>query len=643
MVGVLALSAVLEVHRLSANGFANVYYSAGVRSMLGSLHNFAYLAFDPGGLVSLDKPPIAPWTQAISAWMFGLDPLSLLIPEALAVVAAVAVVYRAVSRRFGAWTGVLAAATLATFPAFVAVGRDNNPDAMLILLMTLAAAAGVSAAETGRRRTLLACGVLIGLAFNTKALAAYLLVPSLALGYLACAPVPRLRRLLDLAIAGLAVAVVSVAWLSFVELTPASQRPFVGDTTDNSEFGLTLGYNGLGRVGGQNGGPGRVPHIVPRHPARGTRQAARPSRSSVPTAFSGPAGPTRLLGVGLGSQGGWMLPLAVLGTLALALSLSGRGDPRLAFLIVIGGWFAIEALILSFSKGIIHPYYSSALAPSVAALTGAGAASILRRGAWERWRLAIGAGALGATAVVEIVLLGREHYLDWWPPILAALVAVSIVAGAVAAAARHPAARWALVVGLVALLVAPGAFSTTVWHAPVEGTFPAAGLHQLAGHGGVGLTPAGARQDRSLMRYLRLHRPGRRFELLTVSSVTAAPMILLGLRAASLAGYGGTDPVLDGRSLGRLVAQGLARHVLLGGIYSARGGNRAIDAVIGSCRAVSPAQWQPADRPHPQLPDSPAVRTVELPGTSTPGHVLLNLTLFDCAGRGRQLAGTTKR
>ncbi len=243
---VLALSAVLNTRNLSQNGYANTFYSAAVKSMLHSLHNFVFVSFDPGGLVTIDKPPLALWLQAGSAKLFGFSPLSLLLPEAIVSVLSVAVLYRVVSRRLGATAGLCSALVLAVFPSFVAVSRDNGVDPLLIMLMILACAAALAAIESGRWRSLLCCAVLIGLAFNTKTLAAYLVVPGIALAYLLCAPGTALRRITRLLAAGAVVAVVSFSWIAFVELTPASQRPYVGSSTDNTELGLTFDYNGFG-------------------------------------------------------------------------------------------------------------------------------------------------------------------------------------------------------------------------------------------------------------------------------------------------------------------------------------------------------------------------------------------------------------
>jgi 4-amino-4-deoxy-L-arabinose transferase-like glycosyltransferase len=680
LAGVLALSAVLNTHRLSQNGYANIYYSAGVKSMLRSLHNFFFVSFDPSGLVTVDKPPLALWVQAASAKLFGFSPLSLLLPEAIMGVLTVALLYYVVARRFGWLAGIASALALAVFPSFVAVSRDSGVDPLMILLMLLACGACVRAAETGRLRTLVWCAVLVGLAFNTKTLAAYLVVPGIALAYFVCAPGSLLRRSGHLLAAGVAMLAVSFAWMAAVELTPGSQRPFVGSSTNNTELGLTFEYNGLGRVNGQVGGPGRIPHqagaLAHYHLAESPRQRAflraaksgQPTaskalakaiakatphprhRASEPVAFPGHTGPLRLFGRGLGDQGGWIVPLALFGIAGIALLLLGdfrrrrltgeapappavQGatepqtaaassalaaslrDPRLATALVLGGWFLVEAIVLSLSHGIVHPYYASALAPGAAAMAGAGSVafvSLARERELNRRLIAmalIGA-AVGATVLAQIVILHKEHYLQWFIPVLLGCAAVG---GTVLVLWRRMApAAMALV--FCALLVGPAAYASTTWEAPVEGTFPAAGPTQAAGTGGYGVSAAHLRVVQALLKYVIAHRPGSRWVLLTDAANTASPMILLGYDAGSLAGYSGTDPALDGPGLARLISRGEARYVVLGGEFSSRGGNAATVAVLRACTQIPPPAWH-----------DPAVSP-------------FGLVPYDCAGRERALA-----
>jgi 4-amino-4-deoxy-L-arabinose transferase-like glycosyltransferase len=695
LTAVLALSAMLNVNHLSRNGYANVFYSAGVHSMLHSLHDFFFVSFDAGGMVTIDKPPLGLWVQGLSAELFGFHPLSLLLPEAVAGVLAVAALYWVVTPRFGPVAGVASALALAVFPSFVAVSRDNNLDAVLILLMILACGVGLRAIDSGRLLTLLGCAALVGLAFNTKTLAAYLVVPGLALGCLVCAPGSFVRRSAQLLAAGVVLLLVSASWSAIVELTPASQRPFVGGSVDNTEYDLTFGYNGFGRVEGQVGGPGRIPvvfkhgslaHIerealraraahghvrgvlpptatppgagasahptspaaparsIPRRPRRLSKYL-RNGRLRYPVAFGGPTGPLRLLEAGLGGQAGWMLPFALVGLVALALwsvgagaaagdgepgtsdgrpaadgdrpqssdrgpeREGGRRDPRLAGLIVLGGWFLVEAAVLSLSKGIVHPYYLSALGPGTAAMVGAGAVAFIAPGARRGPRLALLPIAVAGAVAAQLTLLGYDHYLHWLRPVLIVGAAVGVVT--VLALRRFTRPAMALTLGL--LLLAPAAYATTTWDFAVEGTFPAAGPHAAGAVGPLGSSPTNIRFVRALLAYVDTHRPSARWNVLTEASNTAAPMILLGHDAGAMGGYSGNDPAVDGPGLARLVARGQARYVVLGGAYSERGGNAGSTAVIEACRVIPASAWQP----RPINPNA--------------------LLLYDCAGRERAL------
>ena len=670
LAAILALSLVLNTHRLAQNGYANTFYSAGVQSMLKSWHNFFFVAFDPSGLVTIDKPPLGVWVQVASAKAFGFSPLSLLLPEAILSTLAVAVLYRVIARRLGPAAGLTSALALAVFPSFVAVARDNGVDPLLILLMILACGAALRSIEDGRWRWLLACAVLIGLAFNTKTLAAYLIVPGIALAYIACAPGSWLRRLGMLAAAAVVMVIVSFAWIAAVELSPAAQRPYVGSSTDNTELGLTFSYNGFGRVEGEQGGPGDVHalpggmvpaapgHSSPLHPtAAAVLHTAKLSptlpngRLRDPISFGGATGPLRLFENRLADQGSWYLPLALAGLLAFALLLarrpekagsgengldatvdteedhgedglagpsgmapsgetSRRRDPRLATLIVFGGWFLVEFAILSFSKGIVHPYYISALGPGAAAMVGAGAVAFATFARERDWRLIVLPLAVVATVAAQLAIVEYQDYMHWLVPFLIAGAAVAVCATLVRRLAGA-----AIAVLVCVLLVAPGVYARTTWLARVEGTFPAAGPHQATGTGEYGSSERSMQIYRNLMSYVSRHHPGSSWAVLTVAAPTAAPMMLLGLKAGAVAGYSGTDPVLDGPGLARLVARGQARYVALGGAYASRGGNLATKAVLRACPQVPYKVWH-GPKPSPY-----------------------EVVLFDCAGRERALSG----
>ena len=625
LAAILVLSGLLQFVRLSQNGYANTFYSATVKSMLRSWHAFFFLSADPNGLISSDKPPLGLWLRAVSAKLFGFAPLSLLIPEGICAVLAVALIYRIVAPRFGAVAGLVSAFALAVFPSFVAVSRDSGVDPLLILLMLASCGAGLAAIDSGRLRTLVWCAVLLGLAFNTKSLAALLCVPGIGLGYLVCAPGSLRRRLTQLTAAGVLFAIIALSWITTVQLTPASQRPFIGDTFSNSEFQLVFGYNGIGRVGGEQGGPGKTtklyltaaqtlplvrpgvnsPGLTPaEHRFLATHRPPPPTKAAPhavgrgrhrllkPVPFAGARTPWRIFGAGLGGQAGWLVPLALIGMLALALAVRARTDRRTAGLFVLGGWFLIELATLDFSAGIVHPYYSSALAPGVAAMVGAGGvaiASLVRRRESPKalWGYLLAVAAVAGTVAAQLVLINREGDPLWWriPLVvicLGALIAIALV---------RRRAGWAVAVALGALLVAPMVYSFSVWLAPVNGTFPAAGPYSYPGQGIYGVNRTSLRTNRSLIHYLRTHGATRPYTLLTQSSDQASPLILLGLSASAVGGYNTTDPAMNGAQLATLVSAHKARYVLIAGPYATRGGNGASTAARLVCPEIPGLIW----------------------------------------------------
>ena len=244
LVPILMLSAILEFAGLTSEGYANTYYAAAVKSMLTSWHNFFYASFDAGGFVSVDKSPLGLWVQVASAKIFGFSGLSLLLPEALAGVASVALLYYLVSRAYGPVAGLLAALVLAITPVSAVTDRNNTIDSLLILVLLLGVYAVSRAVETGRLRLLLLSAFLIGLAFNIKMMQAYLVVPAFGLAYYLGAPLRRRLRVAHLAAAALLMLAVSLAWLVAVDLTPVVDRPYVSDSGTNSALSLALGYNG---------------------------------------------------------------------------------------------------------------------------------------------------------------------------------------------------------------------------------------------------------------------------------------------------------------------------------------------------------------------------------------------------------------
>jgi 4-amino-4-deoxy-L-arabinose transferase-like glycosyltransferase len=456
----IVLAAVLDLWALSRNGFANDYYSAAVRSMSSSWHNFLFASADPSGVMTVDKPPLDLWVQSLSVRVFGYHPLSMLVPQALMGVASVALVYDLVRRRFGRLGGFVAGLALALTPITVAISRHNNPDVLLILCCVAALWFTVRALEDGRTRWLVLAGVAVGLGFETKMLVALTVVPGIALAYLYVAPRGRLRALRQLLAGGSAMLLVGGAWPALVALTPAADRPWVSGTSDNSILSLIFEYNGLGRVDGQAGGPGGL---------------------GGGNVFGGSTGPLRLLNSALGGQAGWLLGFALVSGLGVLLaSRLRRADARSGWLIVVGGAFLTTAVLFSSASGIFHPYYVSLIAPFAAALVGAGATQLLGSGRQARVLapLALAAGVASELAVLH----DYPGQLSWLAPVL---IALCVLAALVLALVRVKRVRLlAAAVALAALLLAPAVWAVdTLGHA-TNGTFPEGGPANVQSAGG---------------------------------------------------------------------------------------------------------------------------------------------------------------
>jgi 4-amino-4-deoxy-L-arabinose transferase-like glycosyltransferase len=471
LLGLLGLTAVLNLWGLSINGWANTYYSAAVRSMSTSWHDFLFASLDKTGLMTVDKPPLSLWVQALSARLFGFHPLSLLVPQALIGVVAVGLLYDLVRRRFGRAAGFVAGLALATTPVIVAVSRHNNPDELLVLCSVAAVWFALRALETGRTRWLVLSGVAVGLGFETKMAVALMVVPGIVAAWMWIAPRGRLTALRQLLAGGAAMLVVGGAWPLLVMLTPAADRPWVSGTSDNSILSLIFGYNGLGRLAGQSGGPGA-----------GAGPGGGGGGGSV---FGGATGPFRLLQSGLGDQAGWLLGFALVAGLALLLTARlRRRDPRTGFLLVIGGAFVCSAVAFSFAQGIFHPYYVSLLAPFAAAFIGAGVGQMLGRD--RAARILAPLALLGGVVTEVVVLNGLNGGLSWALPLV---IAVCVVCGVLLVAELASRTRAIVVaVALAALLAAPATWAAeTLGHA-TSGTFPTGGpaSASIGGPGGGG-------------------------------------------------------------------------------------------------------------------------------------------------------------
>jgi 4-amino-4-deoxy-L-arabinose transferase-like glycosyltransferase len=523
---ITALAALLNFWGLNGEGYNNEFYAAAVRSMSLNWHNFFFASFDPGGFVTIDKPPLGFWFQVASVKLFGFSGVSLLIPEALAGVLSVLVLYRLVARTFGVTAGLVAALALAVTPISVVTARNNTIDSILVLCVLLGAWAVLRAAETGKLRWLLLSAVIVGLGFNIKMLEAYLVVPAFGLVYLLGTRKSIWRRLGSLVLALVVLLAVSLSWATAVDLTPASARPWVDSTTTNSEIDLAMGYNGLQRLtgnhslggptSGSGGGTSRAGTAL--RPSSGTSTSASGGRATVggfgaggPGGNGGPGGigengPTgmlRLLDTQLGSQIGWLLVLAVLGFGVAFVQSRPRFrtlDDRQRSLVLWGTWLLTTGVFFSVAL-FYHTYYLVMVAPAIAALAGIGVVALWgeyrKPGSRTWWALP---AVLLITALVEAhVLASYPSWARWLTPIVVAACALAALCLTVFRLRPFQHLRLAVVsAGLAVLsLLAPAtAFASyTVQHTqtgPIVRAGPSASgtSNGFGGPGGLG-RPAG--------------------------------------------------------------------------------------------------------------------------------------------------------
>ncbi|MFI2431792.1 glycosyltransferase family 39 protein [Streptomyces sp. NPDC018693] len=472
----LLATGLLYLYNLSASGYANSFYSAAVQAGSQSWKAFFFGSLDAGNAITVDKPPASLWPMALSVRLFGLNTWAILVPEVLMGVATVAVVHAAVRRRFSPVAGLVAGAVLALTPVAALMFRFNNPDAMLALLMAVACHLVVRGLEDGRTKWLVWAGVAIGFAFLAKTLQAFLILPALAAVYAVCAPVSLRKRFGQLAAATAALVVSGGWWVAIVELWPASSRPYIGGSQNNSFLELTFGYNGLGRlngeetgsVGGGGGGNG------------GGRW--------------GETGWDRMFNSSIGGQISWLLPAALILLVAglVATRKARRTSVTRASFLVWGGSLLMTMVVFSFMAGIFHEYYTVALAPYLAAVTGMGA-GLLWEKRKETWASLALAASVVAAATWSYVLLNRTpDYLPWlrWLVLVGGLTAALglVFAGRI----NRRLALAAASVGLVASLAGPAAYTVSTLQEGHTGSIVTAGPSGASAMGGRGGGPGTA-------------------------------------------------------------------------------------------------------------------------------------------------------
>ncbi len=602
LITLLALA--LRSSCLQQSGWGAEYYTAAVRSMSMNWHNFLYNAFDPSGFISIDKPPVAIWLQVFSVKLFGFYPFSIFLPQILEGVGSVLILFHLVRRSFGTSAGLLSAFLLAITPILVAVNRTNNTDSCLVLILLLAAWPLLKAAEEGKPRYLFLSAALIGLAFNVKMLAAYIVLPTFFMVYFFGSPHHWQRRFIHLGIAMAIVLATSLPWVLLYELTPKESRPFVGGSRHNSMIELVVGHNAVNRFVSPTK---RFARDWQEQKEKSDRRITWPTADATTEApvekkkeitydvshlfIRTPTGPLRLTDGQSAAQVAWLFPFAIAG---FVVGIRRKGFqkklPAAQLNIFLwGGWTLTYIGIYSYLGGIIHFYYLSTLAPSLAALAGIGIttlwADVQRKNSYTRflpiillmaaaWEIYIEASALSLSLSY---FAGQEtKWLNW---LHYGLLAGAVIAAVLLVVASRPTVnysgtmlrRGSFIIGILALLILPVAWSLSTVLSPGHGLLPSADISRLISDN---------RTDKYLRKqfdqspdvskltdFLLTNHSGEQYLLSTSTTQLAAPIIInTGQPVLARGGFHGLDPAMTPEMLAQMAKNRQVRFIMIGDI-----------------------------------------------------------------------------
>ncbi|WP_026883093.1 ArnT family glycosyltransferase [Clostridium akagii] len=589
---ILILSAILNFANIGIEGYANTFYAAGVKSMMMNFKNFFFASFDPTGFVTIDKPPLGFWIQTIFAKIFGFNGWSLILPQALAGVLSVWILYYLVKRSFGGYAGLIAALCLAVTPIFVAASRNNTIDNLLVLSLLLACWSLFIAAEKGKFKYLVLSLVIVGIGFNIKMVEAYMVAPAIYITYLMSSALPLKKRIKHLILGTIVLLVVSLSWALIADAVPSEDRPFIGSSTNNTVIELIIGHNGLDRIGlgSKNNGrdqgkQGKLKNSGNRtnsqKPQMGTVNKGVTNGKLVQYGTAGQSSNASILRLfsknNMSDQISWLLPLALIGFIVAAMEEKFRlpfDNKRKVSLLLWFMWLLPEFIYFSFSKSITHTYYLTTMAPSIAALVGIGLTAmwkVFKENGWKKWILI---AAFIVNGMAQILILSYNYSASNGYKILILIIGILVILFSIIlgianinrSVENHGDTKLnKILISIVAvgLLVAPTVWSFTPIFHKMNGGSPSAGLELFSKKQQVsGATTV--TNSSKLIKFLKANRKDEKYLVEVPSATTYGSDLILktGEPVLTLGGFSGSDPILTLDQFKQLVNKGEIRYAM---------------------------------------------------------------------------------
>lgn len=626
---ILVLSAILNFANLGIEGNANTFYAAGVKSMMMNFKNFFFASFDPAGFVTIDKPPVGFWIQTISAKIFGFSGWSIILPQALAGVISVGIIYHIVKRSFGTSAGLIAALCLAVTPISVAAGRNNTIDNLLVLPLLLACWAALIAAEKGKTKYLMLSLVLVGIGFNIKMVEAYMVAPAIYITYLLASNMNFKKKIRDLVLGTVVLLVVSLSWAVAADLIPAGSRPYIGSSTNNTVMQLIIGHNGLERIGLGKKIAGRSQKqqgiFKSESSKNNNRNRINTSNKNMQYAGGGQAGMRsssnsgifRLFAKGnMSDQISWLLLFAIIGFVAASIQEKLKApfdNKRKLSLILWIMWLLPEFIYFSFSKNITHTYYLTTMAPSIAALTGIGLSAMYefyKKGESKSWILPI---ALIANGCAEMLILSYNYNRSNGYRIIILVTGILCIVSSIILCmvnltrikreSSYKGNTTALSKVLISaaftgVLIAPTVWSFTPMFYKMNGSSPSAGLELASSNE---QRNSGTGNNSKLIKFLENNKTNEKYLVAVPSANSYGSDLILktGEPVMAIGGFSGSDPILTVEKFKKLVDSGALRYALVntdnnrgfGGAGGNNSNNNIMNWIKENGKVVPNSKW----------------------------------------------------